>query len=92
MLAHALSVIRATIGFRLGRTTHSTTTMQFTAKLALGVVVAAYAGLTAAAPAPVPTVIPCNNPSCKQFNMINRDSLLKCGRCKYVLACNFAQA
>ncbi|KAF7365042.1 hypothetical protein MVEN_00375300 [Mycena venus] len=30
----------------------------------------------------------CNNPSCNEFNVVNRDSLLKCGRCKTATYCN----
>jgi hypothetical protein len=27
----------------------------------------------------------CNSPGCSEFNVVNRESLLKCGKCKYVL-------
>ncbi|KAJ7486036.1 hypothetical protein B0H11DRAFT_1977045 [Mycena galericulata] len=30
----------------------------------------------------------CNNPSCSDFGVINRDSLLKCGKCKTATYCN----
>ncbi|KAJ6508532.1 hypothetical protein C8R45DRAFT_967732 [Mycena sanguinolenta] len=30
----------------------------------------------------------CNNPNCPDFNTVNRDSLLKCGKCKTATYCN----
>ncbi|KAJ6585163.1 hypothetical protein B0H19DRAFT_1108589 [Mycena capillaripes] len=42
-------------------------------------------------PPPTPTprsLRSCNNPSCSDFNVVNRDSLLKCGKCKTATYCN----
>ncbi|KAJ7176013.1 hypothetical protein C8R46DRAFT_1080404 [Mycena filopes] len=30
----------------------------------------------------------CNNPSCPEFGVLNRDSLLKCGQCECITYCN----
>ncbi|KAJ6525299.1 hypothetical protein DFH09DRAFT_174840 [Mycena vulgaris] len=40
------------------------------------------------APTTPSSLISCNNPACSAYNVINRDSLLKCGKCKTITYCN----